>query len=437
MNFDILKKHYVAFGCTRLYIKHLSPNDNSKNQIYFGNSFEILNIFPFSEIKADNAGNWERARFKADINLNWLQPDGKLCHAPGTQLILYPKYPEVRLSGFLKQCEKSPSVLLKGRLEGRILILGIATAGKIIAYVSSSKEIITNEINSLINLEKSGLFDIIPLTIDKTDTKSTLLIELKRIHNKGWINSKRLNSNHEILPCNAPNCGGFTLEAELNITPNGFSNPDYLGWEIKQFNVKRFNLLQNSIITLMTPEPNGGFYHDKGVDSFIMKYGYKDKLGREDRMNFGGIHHCNEIHETTGLKMILDGYDIKSNKIKNPEGAIALIDKKDNIAASWSFSSLIKHWNCKHAKAAYIPSMCNKLEVRQYYYGNNILLGEGTSFLFFLFQMYKNNIYYDPGIKMEHLSGKHKIKRRSQFRIKSKYLSLLYDKEERIDLDKI
>jgi hypothetical protein len=29
------------------------------------------------------------------------------------------------------------------------------------------------------------------------------------------------------------NCGGYTLEAELGATPNGYSEPDFMGWEIK------------------------------------------------------------------------------------------------------------------------------------------------------------------------------------------------------------
>jgi hypothetical protein len=42
------------------------------------------------------------------------------------------------------------------------------------------------------------------------------------------------------MACEAPNCGGYTLEAELGITPNGYSEPDFLGWEVKQFGVANF-----------------------------------------------------------------------------------------------------------------------------------------------------------------------------------------------------
>ena len=49
MNLQNLKSLFIDNGCTKIYIKKLSPNDNSKNQVYFGGSFEILNILPISE----------------------------------------------------------------------------------------------------------------------------------------------------------------------------------------------------------------------------------------------------------------------------------------------------------------------------------------------------------------------------------------------------
>ena len=68
MNLQNLKSLFIDNGCTKIYIKKLSPNDNSKNQVYFGGSFEILNILPISEIKNEEAGDWNKERFKASIN---------------------------------------------------------------------------------------------------------------------------------------------------------------------------------------------------------------------------------------------------------------------------------------------------------------------------------------------------------------------------------
>jgi hypothetical protein len=55
-------------------------------------------------------------------------------------------------------------------------------------------------------------------------------------------------------------------------------------------------------------------------------------------------------------------------------------------------------------------------------------------FSYYLKQMSTGNIYYDPGIKMENASTDKKIKKRSQFRIKSKYLPSLYQHNEVVNV---
>ena len=47
--------------------------------------------------------------------------------------------------------------------------------------------------------------------------------------------------------------------------------------------------------------------------------------------------------------------------------------------------------------------------------------------------MANGNIYYDPGIKMENVSTKPKIKKSGQFRIKSQFLPNLYNENEIVD----
>jgi len=58
------------------------------------------------------------------------------------------------------------------------------------------------------------------------------------------------------------------------------------------------------------------------------KWKHADKTGREDRINFGGIHKVGIRHETTKLEMELLGFDIESGKIRNTNGRIILTDKK-------------------------------------------------------------------------------------------------------------
>ncbi len=435
MDFSTLKKIFTDNGCLKIYCKILAANDNSKNQVYLGGSFELLNIFPIGSIQTEPAGGWERERFKATLPFSWIGPDGQLYPAPGAQLILYPKYPEVRFSGFLQGCDLPPSELMTQRLAGRILFLSVGAGGRVLGYVTSRDSGVAVQFGKLKLDETEGLFTVIDLPA-ATNNLGKLLEELQRINRLGWITAKRLDRHRELLPCLAPNCGGYTLEAELDITPNGYSEPDFLGWEIKQFSVANFKRTANSVITLMTPEPTTGFYKVDGVEAFIHKYGYSDKRGRMDRKNFGGVHRADEIHQTTGLTLVLQGFDSSSGKIRNTSGMIALLDGKGNVAAGWSFSELLKHWNRKHNQACYIPSMRSGTNPRQYCYGSPVMLGKGTSFDLFLQAMAARHIVYDPGIKLEHIStNRPTTKRRSQFRIKSGELPLLYRKTEYIDLN--
>ncbi|MEA5458960.1 MvaI/BcnI family restriction endonuclease [Arcicella sp. LKC2W] len=435
MNLKNLKSLFINNGCNKIYIKKLAPNDNSKNQVYFGGSFDILNILPISEIKTEEAGDWKKERFKASMNFSWIGENGNLYPAPNTQLILYPKYPEVRFSGFLLRCERPPSELMTQRLADRLLFFSVAKDGTVLGYVAHPDSELAAEFRNEESVSEHGVFKVIELSFTTTN-RIKLLDELLRIHELGWIKSKRLDRDGNILACEAPNCGGYTLEAELGITPNGYSEPDFLGWEVKQFGVTNFTKINSAVITLMTPEPTDGIYKLEGAESFIRKYGYADKTGREDRMNFGGIHKTGIRHQSTNLELQLIGFDIESGKIRSTNGRIALVDIDGNETASWSFASMLLHWNRKHNQACYVPSLSETEYERQYKYGNNIILGTGTDFQLFLSQMAIGNIYYDPGIKMENISTKPLIKKRSQFRIKSQHLPLLYKLNEIVDITK-
>lgn len=429
MNLKNLKSLLGDNDCRRIYIKKLSPNDNSKNQVYLGGSFDILNVLPIHEIKNEPAGNWNKERFKAAVRFSWIDEDRNIYPAPHSQLILYPKYPEVRFSGFLTGCKKPPSALMTQRLEGRALFLSVTGNGTILGYVAAPDSEIVKEFDALGITDEHGVFKIIDLPA-AVNNRKRLLNELSRIHRLGWITSKRLDRNGNILPCQSVNCGGYTLEAELGITPNGYSEPDYLGWEIKQFGVKNLARIEAAVITLMTPEPTSGYYVSEGVGAFIRKYGYQDLRGRPDRMNFGGIYKVGVRHPRTDLQLELIGFDPIAGKIRNTDGRIVLLDRNDEEAASWSFSSILLHWNRKHNQACYVPSLSEKTQGRKYKYGDRIILGTGTDFQLFLTQLTLGNIYYDPGIKMEHITETPITKRRSQFRIKERYLSSLYKTSE-------
>lgn len=416
----------------------LAANDNSKNQIYLGGSFTAANLLPFKNVRPDRTGNLPKTGrtikpiYKAEINFGWINSSGNISPAPNSQLILYPQYAEVRFSGFLLGCKDAPSTLMRQRQQGRILIFGILENGDIIGYVDAHNSTIASELEKRQDLEEIGVFRILPLAT-RENSRNQLLKELGRIHQKKWINSKRLDSRGEVIIYNASNGGGYTLEAELGITPNGFAEPDYLGWEIKQHGVTNFESLAGRI-TLLTPEPNGGYYKDKGVDKFLLKYGAPDRLGREDRINFGGIHLTGVCCERTGLTMQLEGYS-ESEGIQDADGGICLVSKKGEIVARWSFTGLISHWNRKHALAAYVPAISRiSGGTRQYWYGSSVRLCRETDVLLLLKAFHTGKVYYDPGIKMENVSTNPKIKRRNQFRIRSMDIPVLYKKTETADV---
>jgi MvaI/BcnI restriction endonuclease family len=427
-NLNQLKEEMRRVGVRQLYFKRLSDNDNSKNQIYLGPDFSALNILPAGELEEDRKNP---NILKAPLNFSWLS-DGILSRAPHAQLILYPQYPEVRFSGFLLGCQDPPSKLMTVRRAGRLLFFGVRDDGQVIGYVVWPDSALSLEIEKLNLQPDSGVFSSIPLDF-RTDDRGLLLRELRRIARLGWIDSKRLNSQGELVGCNSPNCGGYTLEAELGVRPNGLSDPDFHGWEIKQHNVVQLSRPDSGgPITLMTPEPTGGIYIEKGIREFIRRFGYADRQ-IPDRRNFGGIHSALKICAKTDLRLTLDSYDGRNCKITDLSSGISLVNEKGEAAATWHYKDLLKHWMKKHARAAYVPSIKRISKGIQYQYGGSVRLAEGTDFLLFVNAMAKGAVYYDPGIKIENYSqGRSVVKKRSQFRIKSANIKLLYSTVEEV-----
>lgn len=115
-------------------------------------------------------------------------------------------------------------------------------------------------------------------------------------------------------------------------------------------------------------------------------------------------------------------------------GAIQLLDRRGNVAAAWPFAKLMDHWKTKHAHAAFIPSEQRKAPDLEYRFGRQILLGEGAEFGLLINAVHEGRVYYDPGIKLEGIAGTTpKAKKRSQFRVVSKDLPVLYESSRIVD----
>jgi len=131
----------------------------------------------------------------------------------------------------------------------------------------------------------------------------------------------------------------------------------------------------------------------------------------------------------------LVGYDIQKQKITDSAGGLSLLTTDGRGCSHLALRRSTAHWNRKHARAAYVPSNVREAPTRQYRFGDRVRLAVGTDFLFFLRAVAQGAIYYDPGIKMEGRFHAHpQIKRRSQFRIKSSQIPLLYRAVDEVDL---
>ena len=220
----------------------------------------------------------------------------------------------------------------------------------------------------------------------------------------------------------------------MGIPKNSSGEPDFLGWEVKQFGVEDFERVESAKpITMMTPEPDGGFYKDADVEAFIHKLGRSSKKNTPDRLDFTGRHFIGVACDATRLTMHLRGYDAVAGKITDANGEIALLSDADEVAASWSFKKILEHWSHKHSKAVYVPSKRQTEPKWQYAYGHKVRLAQGTDSLKLLRSFASGAMYYDPGINLKNAStDRAKAKKRSQFHVASKNITALYETVETV-----
>ena len=426
-SFDDLIITFQDFGCERLFIKKLSKNDNSKQQIYLGPSFDVLSHIPPGEIVQKEG--MKRETWWTTVDLSWLGNQNQLAKAPYTKLILYPKYPEIRLSGFLRGCKNAPNEILTSRGEGRILFLGIKDGSEVIAFVCNSDHNVVKTSNSALDFD--GVFSEYPLrkSVSGLSALDQLMNDLREIHQTGWIGGQRLNSEGEVVPCNAQNAIGYTLESQLGIKANGLPGPDKLGWEIKAHTVAKWDAIPSKPLSLITTEPDGGVYVDEGLKSFIGNYGYTDSKGDG---RYGGIHKVGQLGRSSknreNLRMSLVGFDEKKMKISEPDGFLCLEDHSGEIAASWSFRHMLERWTKKHNKTMFVPALAeNSSGLRSYYYGDRIRLGYNSDFPRLLNALHNGDVYLDP-MPVIYSSGG--ARKRSMFRINMKSLPVLFERFE-------
>jgi len=413
-----------------------------------------------------------------------------VAQAPRAKLILYPQYPEVRLSGFLSGCPIAPGRHLRpiegGRRrhdndpDGRVLVFATTDQGRTYAHLAPAGSPLATELEAKCDsgeLAGSGIFWVVAFRVPPGDRESSVCVaeerrtaryevtvskvrtpqqgelplvdrspdslgdlplfavpvrsprdelirRLWKIHACGWHQSVRLDRHGMRVPYRARNGGGYTLEAQFGIIPNGNSEPDFLGWELKAHSGNR--------ITLMTPEPDDGLYGEKGTQAFVRMYGHN---AGGDTLYFTGVHRANEFCGGTGLMLGVHGFDAVGAKIVDVSGGLGLIDRNGTNAAGWTFAGLISHWGRKHAAAAFVPYTRRQLELPEYSYESPALLGEGTDFVLFLSAITNRRVFLDPGSKVEAASTRRpRVKARNQFRVATRHLGDLYRSLEAVPL---
>ncbi|WP_382409770.1 MvaI/BcnI family restriction endonuclease [Glaciecola siphonariae] len=410
-----IKTAFTKLGCTKVVFKALANNDNSKQQIYFGGNFDVIQLIPSGETRSDGMSS-KGPIFKSPLNFSWIEPEQEPEQAKGTQFILYPKYPEVRLSGFLKGCKLAPSHLMKPSTRGqrkerenthRYLFLGIKK-DQVFAYASAWESRLSQQASDLIAKEETRLITSVfyELSVQTIDSKEKLLARLQEIYEMGPVQSHRLDKDGNKIQYKAQNGAGYTLEALFGITPNGSSDPDFEDWELKSHS--------SSVVTLMTPEPNCGTYLDS-LEVFVRTYG---KVKENERMDFTGIHKHGETNTKTHLTLQLIGFDRKTSKIIEPNGGLHLIDENGVLAAGWGFDKLIDHWKKKHSKTCFVSVSKIKAPTPEYAFGPEIRIAEGATLPNFLNSIFDKSIYYDPGVNLKFIECSWKPKKRNQLRIK-------------------
>lgn len=411
---ETLKEYFLRKGINRFFFKRLAENDNSKNQVYLGGSFEVIQNIPFGKIVVEQGV--KKPVYKAPLDFWWVSGNGNTEQAKGAQLVMYPKYPEVRLSGFLRGCAAAPSNWFQpvpksertGANDGRVLILAPDNK-KIYAYLAVPDSQLSKELQLL-------PYDGVLGTVE-TGT-GNIRDELLALLHKAWRENPhemvRLYTDGTIRPYSSRNAGGYTLEAFFGIKPNGLPFPDYKGWELK--------CLSGSVATLMTPQPDGGLYHEMGNDEFVRRFGH---LTPDGRMYFTG--KISSVKPNENRIVLVDGFDASSGKITKEDGYVGLV-KGTDLLASWSFPHLINHWQTKHSLACYVRYR-KMADGKIIAYCPEVLLCEKTSAAMLLQALAHGYVFLDPACRVG--------KPRNQFRTSYNKLFCLYEVSESVDLSLI
>lgn len=427
----------LAAGADLALLKLLPKNANDKNQIYLASDFGVLyDLFDLtlaergasaSETKShsDPGSGIPEAVFN---NFAWLRRDGSLVPAKRLKAIIYPQYPEARLSGLQSVENTMPQSLSVAYTKlnpeaKRLLVLARLPRGKCIGIVCIN-------LNAAFEVELASLpgFDRARackrLTIAQ-DNSVRLEARLATVLGRA-MRGCRLDAYGRTLPFSGTQVCGYTLEHELGIIPNSGSDGDLYGIELKTHT-------QNKV-TLFTPEPDGGHYV-ADFAGFMSKYGYRDSDGD---LRLTGIHRAGVMCSKSGLTLQVrefrgEGeerraftYDHSTPLTAKIDAVeVALIGPDSEVAASWSLERLMNCWGAKHNEVVYISASKEKNTDRTQFdagyehivrFENTVMWCRNTTAERLLKAISDGVIFLDPAPKL-HATDPAKNKRRAQWRV--------------------
>jgi len=413
-------------GCDRAYFKILGPNNNSKQQIYLAGDLRELSWMPHGPL-AQSLGSSRRSGpsdliIHSPLNLLWLTADGPK-RAPYAQLVAYPQYPEVRLSGLLRGSEGAPRELLqidrRGKEAGRILLLAPRRSGDVIAVLVGPETGVAAHVRGL----SSQTEDLIGCWIfgDRSGARTldSLLADLAGVVAQGWIQGERMRPDGTLVPCNAPNAGGYTLEARLGTPSNADPGGDVEGvGELKQ--IRR----SATKVTLMDVPPLSGAYCDLNGIEFFKRFGRETKSGQRMDFTFARSRgHRFEYHRGCPDCGLSDAFQLWSGP---------------DLVGEWPLAHIADHWSRKHSRTVVVRSEMarDRSGLQHFRFLPVVSVHEGARLGRLVNATQAGRLGVDPGCRVERRPNGDwgRVKTRFGFRIHPRHLPELYERTDTVDL---
>lgn len=418
-------------------LKILPRNANDKNQIYLASDFGVLfDLFAMQMAERGASTSLTKGRSEPGRRIpeavfekfSWVRRDGSLVRAKRMKAIIYPQYPEARLSGLQAVDNAMPQSLSVEYTKQhgdakRLLVLGKLPGGECLGlvYIGLSPEL-QEEIARLPGFERAKACKRLVLEQNNSQKLEALLADIVGRSLPGC----RLDAAGRTLPFSGTQVCGYTLEHALNIVPNADKDGDIFGIELKTHTQIK--------VTLFTPEPDFGEYV-QNFAQFMKKYGYQDAEGN---YRLTGIHRANVPCAKSGLTLRVrehrDAEGVRKAFPYDPDTPltpkmdavdVVLEDSQGEVAAGWSLERLMNCWGVKHNEVVFISASKVKNPdmdaVAQGYehmvtFAPTVIWCRNTSAERLLKAINDGVIFLDPAHKL-HATDPSQNKRRAQWRV--------------------